>query len=236
MMSMPVETPGARGLERFRQELHLHCYRMLGSVHDADDLVQETLIAAWRAPEPEHPRAWLYKIATNRCLNAIRDAKRRPPLAPDPPFDGARAERAGSDVTWLEPNREETIGLAFIAALQRLPPRQTAAVVLCDVLDFSAAETAAMLDVSADRGQGPAPARPRRARSAAGTAAARTRQRWPSASPDAFAADDIDGVIALLTDDAWLAMPPAPHVYRGPRRRSPPSCAPAPPTAPAGSP
>src|SRR5215218_5735769 len=129
MMSMPVQTPRASRWERFRPELRLHCYRMLGSVHDADDLVQETLIAAWQGREPENPRAWLYKIATNRCLNAIRNAKRRPPMAPQPPFE-APEPSASNDITWLEPNRHETIGLAFIAALQRLPPRQTAAVVL----------------------------------------------------------------------------------------------------------
>jgi RNA polymerase sigma-70 factor (ECF subfamily) len=89
---MSVETPGAMEWERFRPELHLHCYRMLGSVHDADDLVQETLLAAWRADAPENPRAWLYKIATNLCLNAIRDAKRRPP-----PRARAAGRRAGAE-------------------------------------------------------------------------------------------------------------------------------------------
>src|SRR3954447_9405479 len=147
MMSMSLETPSAPELERFRPELHLHCYRMLGSVHDADDLVQETLLAAWRAEPPDNPRAWLYTIATNRCLNAIRDAKRRPPVAPEPPFE-VPEPTAHDDVTWLEPNAHESIALAFVPALQRPPPRQTAAVVLCDVLDFSPAEAAAMLDVT----------------------------------------------------------------------------------------
>src|SRR3954471_12328356 len=108
MVSMWVETPVASGLERFRRELHLHCYRMLGSVHDADDLVQETLIAAWRAPQPANPRAWLYKVATNRRLNSIRDAKRRPPVAPEPPFEVPEPS-AWNDITWLEPNRHETL-------------------------------------------------------------------------------------------------------------------------------
>ena len=216
MMSMSVETPDVRSAERFetyREELHLHCYRMLGSVHDADDLVQETLTAAWQAREPENPRAWLYKIATNRCLNAIRDAKRRPPLAPQPPFE-APEPSADNDVTWLEPNRQETIGLAFIAALQRLPPRQTAAVVLVDVLDFTTAEAAEMLDVTPTAVKGLL----QRARAALGPPPAppsADEQALADRFARAFAADDIDGVIALLTDDAWLAMPPAPHVYVG---------------------
>src|SRR3954454_952135 len=133
MMSMPVETPGPRESERFaaltepyRRELHLHCYRMLGSVTDADDLLQETLTAAWRngVDDRANLRAWLYTIATNRCLNAIRDAKRRPPIAPTPPFEGPEPT-AHDDVTWREPNAHESIALAFVAALQRLPPRQT---------------------------------------------------------------------------------------------------------------
>src|SRR3954447_8363737 len=143
MMSMSVETPGTSEAERYRRELHRHCYRMLGSVTDAEDVLQETLVAAWRSGIAD--RAWLYKIATNRCLNAIRDAKRRPPPAPAPPFEAPEPTTL-NDVTWLKPNRSETIRLAFITALQRLPPRQTAAVVLCDVLDFSTAEAADMLE------------------------------------------------------------------------------------------
>src|SRR6476469_6995088 len=112
MMSMSTETPAALGPERWRRELHLHCYRMLGSVTDAEDVLQETLVAAWRSGIAD--RAWLYKIATNRCLNAIRDAKRRPPLSPVPPFE-APEPSAWNDVTWLEPSRSETIRLAFIA-------------------------------------------------------------------------------------------------------------------------
>jgi RNA polymerase sigma-70 factor (ECF subfamily) len=210
---MSVETPDAREWERLRPELQLHCYRMLGSVHDAEDLVQETLLAAWRAEPPENPRAWLYKIATNRCLNAIRDAKRRPPLAPEPPF-AAPEPSALNDVTWLEPGREETISLAFIAAFQRLPPRQTAAVVLVDVLGFSTAEAAAMLDARPTAIKGLL----QRARTALGPPPDPPHpdeQALAERFARAFAADDIDGVVALLTDDAWLAMPPAPHVYDG---------------------
>lgn len=148
-------------------ELHVHCYRMLGSIDDADDLVQETLIAAWRGLDRfegrSSLRAWLYRIATNRCLNAIRDGKRRPPSAPMPPFDPP-APTHEVDVPWLQPyphdrleegadpasryQARETIELAFVAALQRLPPRQAAALLLCDVMGFALAEVAGMLDAS----------------------------------------------------------------------------------------
>src|SRR3954452_15348421 len=104
MVSMSLETPGASAAERYRRELHRHCYRMLGSVTDAEDVLQETLVAAWRSGVAD--RAWLYKVATNRCLNAIRDAKRRPP----PPFE-APEPTAWHDVTWLEPDPSETIRL-----------------------------------------------------------------------------------------------------------------------------
>ena len=137
-------------------ELHVHCYRMLGSLVDAEDLLQETLAAAWRGLKGfvgrSSLRTWLYRIATNRCLNAVRDAKRRRPAEPIPPFDPPEPSRQG-EVTWLQPypdawleqiadmspgpaeryQARETIELAFIAALQRLPPRQTAALlpVMC---------------------------------------------------------------------------------------------------------
>jgi hypothetical protein len=155
-------------------------------------------------------------------FEALVAAHRRefPPPAPEPPFAIPEPSRHG-DVTWLQPysgaevERRETIELAFIAALQRLPPRQTAAVVLCDVLDFSTAEAATMLDVTPTAVKGLL----QRARAALG----------PSAEPpspderdlarrfgEAFAGDDIAAVVALLTDDAWLTMPPAPHEYHGP--------------------
>ena len=140
---------------------------MLGSLVDAEDLLQETLIAAWRGLESfsgrSSLRAWLYSIATNRCLNSIRDARRRPPPEPLPPFYAPEPSRRG-EVTWLQPypdamfdqaqdpatrsQTRETVRLAFIAALQRLPPRQTAALLLVDVLGFSTAEVATMMDTS----------------------------------------------------------------------------------------
>src|ERR671914_2998843 len=152
-----------------RRELQLHCYRILGSMQDAEDLVQETLLAAWRSLEAFEGRAsvrtWLYRIATNRCLNALRARSRRPrevqAMAPPPPEPTRRTEPI-----WLEPypdvlledipdrspgpaaryETREAVELAFIGALQNLPPRQRAALVLRDVLGFRTAEVAEMLD------------------------------------------------------------------------------------------
>lgn len=227
--------------EPFRRELHRHCYRLLGSVTDADDLLQETMLAAWRGLGgfcgDASVRTWLYRIATNRCLNAIRNGRRRPPSAPVPPFEPPEPTRRW-ETTWLQPypdawidptpspparsESRESVRLAFVAALQALPPRQGAALVLCDVLDFSLTEVAEMLATSRTAAKGLV----QRARVALrrhealgpnagfeeGSAAeAALAQRFA----DAFCADDVDAVVALLTDEAWLAMPPAPHVYVG---------------------
>jgi RNA polymerase sigma-70 factor (TIGR02960 family) len=226
-------------------ELRLHCYRMLGSLADAEDILQETLLAAWRGlgtfAGRSSLRAWLYRIATNRCINAIRDTKHRKPVEPVPPFRPPEPSRR-SEMTWLQPYPDtwleqadtrpgpaaryqvrETVELAFIAALQRLPSRQTAALLLCDVLGFSVAEVAAMLDTSPTAIKGVL----QRARASLDQDSAARRDAAPvPGSPQerdlarrfarAFTEDDIDGVVALLTDDAWLAMPPAPHEYHGP--------------------
>jgi RNA polymerase sigma-70 factor (TIGR02960 family) len=221
----------------YRAELLLHCYRILGSVQDAEDLVQETLMAAWRNLDRFEGRAslrtWLYRIATNRCLNAVRDRGRRPQElpppegTPEPPVPTRLA-----DPVWLEPypdvllegvETREAIGLAYIAALQRLPPRQRAALVLRDVLGFRASEAAAMLDVtevSVNR------ALHRARRRIEQTAAPDGRELAPTpTSPHeralvtrfvgAFEAGDIATVIELLSDDATLTMPPTPLVYQG---------------------
>ncbi|MEU0095770.1 RNA polymerase subunit sigma-70 [Kribbella sp. NPDC006257] len=214
------------------RELHLHCYRMLGSVTDADDAMQEILLAAWRGLEGFEERAsvrtWLYRIATNRCLNAIRDSKRRPPAEPVPPFEPPPPSRT-SDVTWLQPYpdellqepeahavRRETVELAFIVALQRMPPKQAAALLLVDVLGFRTADVADLMDTSATAIKG-ALQRARAALPAADPAPApETERQLAKRFAEAFVADDIETITSLLTDDAWLAMPPAPHEYHGP--------------------
>jgi len=219
---------------------------MLGSLTDADDVMQEVLLAAWQGMETfagrSSVRTWLYRIATNRCLNAIRAGQRRALPEPIPPFTPPEPSRRDA-VTWLQPypdseidqaavdpapgpaarfQAREAIELAFIAALQRLPPRQTAALLLCDVLAFSTAEAAGMLETtstavkgvlqraraSLDHQRAAAPAEA----SSCGSPAERD---LASRFADAFDRDDIKAVVDLLTDDAWLAMPPAPHQYQG---------------------
>jgi len=165
--------------DRYRRELQVHCYRMLGSVQDAEDVVQEALLAAWRGleqyEERDSLRAWLYRIATNRCLNALRDRRRRPREVPGLPFEVPEPTRRG-EPQWLEPypdalleglaetapgpegryQTKEAVTLAFVAALQRLPPRQRAVLVLRDVLGFHAAEVAETLEQRGLRQQRPA--------------------------------------------------------------------------------
>jgi RNA polymerase sigma-70 factor (TIGR02960 family) len=230
----------------YRRELQIHCYRILGSLQDAEDALQETLLGAWRGLERFEQRAsmraWLYRIATNRCLNALRDAGRRPPPSLDLPFDAPEPTRV-AEPTWVEPypdvllesifdaspgpdaryETRETVELAFITALQHLPPRQRAALVLRDVLGFHATEVAEMLDGTVDSVK----AALKRARATLGQLMPPTdRDHAPlSNSPgerelvprfaDAFPADDINGIVTLLTEDAWLTMPPTTLEYQG---------------------
>jgi RNA polymerase sigma-70 factor (ECF subfamily) len=231
--------------EPYRHELQFHCYRMLGSLEDAEDMLQETLLAAWRGLERfegrSSLRAWLYRIATNRSLNALRDAGRRAPTAPEPPYR-IPEPTAWTDPGWLEPypdallegiadvapgpearyEAREGIELAFVAALQRLPPRQRAALILRDVLGFHADEVAQMLDSTEAAVKGAL----QRARAGVDELTPATRERAPAPdSPaeralvrrfaEAWEAGNIDAVVALLTSDAVLTMPPAPHTYRG---------------------
>jgi len=231
-------------VEPYRRELHLHCYRLLGSLTDAEDVLQEVLLAAWRGlagfQERAALRTWLYRITTNRCLNAIRDSARRSPPEPVPPFDPPEPTRR-SEVTWLQPYPDalldqvpdrspgpetryglrESVELAFVAGLQRLPPRQAATLVLRDVLGYSATEVASMLGTTETAVKGMLQraratlerSRPTGERAVAGSAEEiQLSRRFATA----FIARDIDGLLALLTDDVWLAMPPAPHEYHGP--------------------
>jgi RNA polymerase sigma-70 factor (TIGR02960 family) len=236
--------------EAHRSELHIHCYRILGSVQDAEDLVQETLLAAWRGLDRFEGRAslrtWLYTIATNRCLNALRDRGRRLPDLPAPPAEAPEPPEPSRmrEPIWLEPYPDallegvvdrshdpharyevrEAIGLAFVAGLQRLPPRQRAVLVLRDVLGFRGREVAEMLDVS----EASVTSALHRARSTLDSDRA-GREREQATLPDsreeralvarfaeAFESGDIEGVVSLLTDDAWLTMPPEPLEYQGP--------------------
>jgi RNA polymerase sigma-70 factor (TIGR02960 family) len=229
----------------YRRELQVHCYRMLGSLTDAEDMLQETLLAAWRGlpgfQQRSSLRSWLYRIATNQCLNALRTASRRAVAEPVPPFQPPEPTRRG-EITWLQPYPDtllegiadtapgpdaryqatEAVELAFVAGLQRMPPRQAAALVLRDVLGFTAQEVASMLGTSQTAVKGAL----QRARAALdqhreeafgraprpGSAGERALARRFA---DAYVNADIDGVVALLTDDAWLSMPPAPHQYQG---------------------
>ena len=232
-------------VDPYLRELQVHCYRILGSVQDAEDLLQETLLAAWRGLDRFEERAslrvWLYRIATNRCLNALRARGRRPkehPAMIEPP-EPTRL----SEPLWLEPYPDvlleglgdmslgpearyesaESIGLAFVAALQHLPPRQRCVLVLRDVLGLRTDEVAAIVDSTEASVKGAL----QRARStlrsrldeapsehAALPASKRTRE-IVARFATAVEAGDIESVVALLADDAWLTMPPEPYEYQG---------------------
>jgi RNA polymerase sigma-70 factor (ECF subfamily) len=203
-----------------RRRLHAHCYRMLGSVHDADDALQETMLRAWRGIGGFTPRAelssWLYRIATNVCLRAIEQRSRRSAAIdahlqpyPDALLDPETPEG--------EAERRETIGLAFVAAMQLLPPRQRAAPVLRDVLDWSARETADALGVSvAAANSALQRARERIERERREGTLARSHRpadaRVETQLMDAFVAAwdavDVERLTSLLADDALMTMPP----------------------------
>ncbi|MGH2451612.1 MAG: sigma-70 family RNA polymerase sigma factor [Candidatus Limnocylindria bacterium] len=244
------ESAFAELAQRYRAELQVHCYRIVGSVQDAEDLVQETLLAAWRGLERFEGRgslrSWLYRIATNRCLNALRDLSRRPQQLPPPPEETPpppQPTRLGEPV-WLEPYPDvllegvadrshqpdaryatrEAIGLAFLAALHRLPPRQRAVLVLRDVLAFRAGEVAEMVgatEVSVNRmlqraRQGLERSIAPGQREIAPLPGSREERELVARFTAAFEAGDVPGVVALLSDDALLTMPPEPLEYEGP--------------------
>ncbi|MBE1461077.1 sigma-70 family RNA polymerase sigma factor [Kibdelosporangium phytohabitans] len=228
-----------RSADPYRAELLAHCYRMLGSVHEAEDLVQETYLKAWRGfgafEGRSSIRTWLYRIATNACLSALQGRERRPlPVG----LSGDSGDPAAplverSEVPWLEPfpdtmldpaavvTARETVRLAFIAALQYLPPRQRAVLVLRDVLRWQAAEVADMLGTTT---------------AAVNSALQRAHAQLASVTPTpddvveptgarqrellerfmaAFEAKDIPAIVAVFTDDAVMQMPPFAHWYRG---------------------
>ena len=228
----------------YERELQVHCYRMLGSVQDAEDAMQDALLAAWQGLGGFEGRAsvrtWLYRVTTTRCLNVRRSARRRQgtmPPGPAPP----EPTRLG-EVTWLEPcpddlltglpdaepgpearyEAREAISLAFITAVQRLPPRQRAVLLLRDVLGFTASEAARVLGITEEsvtsalkraratlrHHAGASPEPPPAPESAA-------EKRLVERLTRAYETGDVDGIIALFTDDAWLTMPPAPLEYQG---------------------
>ena len=229
----------------YRRELQLHMYRIVGSAQDAEDLLQETLLAAWRGlerfQERASVRAWLYRIATNRALDALRANRRRREALPR--MTEAPEPTRWAEPIWLQPypdllldaipdeapgpearyETKEAIALSFIAGLQHLSPQQRAVLVLRDVLGFHASEVADMLETT----QPSVNSLLRRARAAFDTrlpATPRVRAPLPNSKrereivgrlADAFEAGDTDAVVALLTDDAWLTMPPEPHEYQG---------------------
>jgi RNA polymerase sigma-70 factor (TIGR02960 family) len=232
--------------EPYRRELQAHCYRMLGSLQDAEDALQDTLLAAWQGLAGFEGRAslrtWLYRIATNRCLNALRSASRRPAKEWDvPEVEPPEPTRLG-EVVWLEPfpdallegvidvplgpearyEQSESISLAFVTALQRLPPRQVAVLILRDVLGFHANEVADMLDATVESVNSAL----KRARTSLQHQRSPDREPPPasgSPSEDAIVAKfvsawesaDLDALVALLTDDVFISMPPMPFEYEG---------------------
>src|SRR5688572_10513501 len=222
----------------FRRELAALCYRMLGSLQDAEDQVQETLLSAWRGIDgfqgQSSVRVWLYKIATNRCLDEIRRRPRRGlPSDDGTPRDPLAPVEPSGELLWVEPcppgfwntnpasteaiySLRESVQLAFVVALQHLPPTQRAALILRDVLGWSASEVAELLETSVAA-----------VNSALQRARATLETRRPSASTDeatdslaaryiaAWQSRDIDALVALLHEDVIISMPPTPTWFRG---------------------
>ncbi len=234
--------------EPHRRELQVHCYRMLGSLQDAEDALQDTLLSAWRGFGGYEGRAslrtWLYRIATNRCLDARRSARRRAAKQLDVPNIQPPTPTRLGEVVWLEPypdallegtidgppgpearyEQSESISLAFVTALQVLPPRQLAVLILRDVLGFQAKEVADMVDSTVDSVNSAL----ERGRASLQRRWAPTGDRQPppptnSASEDAIVgrfvraweSADLGALVALLTDDVFMSMPPMPFEYEG---------------------
>jgi RNA polymerase sigma-70 factor (ECF subfamily) len=239
-------------VEPFRYQLQVHCYRMLGSFHEAEDLVQETFLRAWRARDRFEGRTsfrnWLYRIATNACLNALESTTRSRRLLPQgvgPPAETFEPPlgQAGTEILWLEPypdavlpdvadaapgpearyEMHESVQLAFIVAIQQLPPRQRAVLLLRDVLGWSASETAELLDSSLasvnsalQRARASIDASAQRAESLHLHTDDASRRDLVGRYVTAWEASDIDSLVTLLREDAVLCMPPWAQWYRGP--------------------
>ena len=235
-------------IEPHRRELQVHCYRMLGSFQDAEDALQDTLLAAWQGLAGFEGRAsirtWLYRIATNRCLNALRSANRRPAKEWDiPGIEPPEPTRLG-EVVWLEPypdallegainvplgpearyEQTEAISLAFVTALQVLPARQRAVLILREVLGYHANEVADMLDSTVESVNSAL----KRARASLQRRLSPIGEREPPPAPDspaeqelvakfvrAYQSGDVDALVALLTADVNVSMPPIPLEYHG---------------------
>jgi RNA polymerase sigma-70 factor, ECF subfamily len=234
--------------EPFRREIKLHCYRMLGSMHEADDLVQETYLRAWRSFSSFDGgsfRAWLYRIATNACLNALESRKHQQRWMPDQlgPSTVQLPEGApATEIAWLEPypdsdldqiaddaldpearyTSREAVQLAFVATIQQLPPRQRAAILLCDVLGWAAAEAATLLGGSTasinsalQRGRETLAKRNLAGRPAAASRPDPAQQELLGRYLQAWEGHDLDGFVALLKEDATYTMPPWQQWYAG---------------------
>jgi RNA polymerase sigma-70 factor (ECF subfamily) len=234
--------------EPHRRELQVHCYRMLGSLQDAEDALQDTWLAAWQGLAKFEGRAslrtWLYRIATNRCLNLRRAASRRPAREWNVPNVQPPEPTGLGEVVWLEPypdvlledaanmppgpearyQQSESISLAFVTALQVLPPRQIAVLVLRDVLGFAVNEVADMLDSTVDSVNSAL----KRARASLHRRLTAPDDQPPPPASDSPAEDaivakfvaayesaDLDALVALLTDDVFISMPPMPFEYEG---------------------
>jgi RNA polymerase sigma-70 factor (TIGR02960 family) len=227
----------------YRQELRLHCYRMLGSTQDAEDALQEIFLGAWQAlanfEERASLRTWLYRIATNRCLNMLRAANRRPEVVsslpgptragevlwlepyPDVLLDGLTDESPGPDARY---ETRESVSLAFITVLQLLPPRQRVALVLRDVLGYRASEAAEMIEAT----EASVESALKRARAALHDRLDDNKDREPPPAPNSVAEQDIvarvtaafetgnvDELLVLLTEDVSVTMPPIPGELEG---------------------
>ena len=218
---------------RHRRELQLHCYRMLGSLEESEDLVQETFLRAWRRRETfqgrSTPRAWLYRIATNACLDALQRSPRRPRGGevpwlqpyPDELLEGIAEPEAEPDAQVVA---KETIELAFMVAIQHLPPKTRAVLILRDVLDWPAKDTAALLETSVAAVNSAL----QRARAGLKEHLPERRAEWaPGADPteaerelldryvEASDRADAHAIAALMREDSTWSMPPEPGLWRG---------------------